>query len=235
MIRVEKRKALVMFFWAALPGCITKSEGHGVAVEKEITIPVELMGELPKRENWATFGLEAKHRYLIPPGIIWVSSVKRPTSYLREGPGSKYPIADQVLTLGTQAILLERHQVWCKIYIPGRELVGWSHQDSLGLFIKNPKPILIKPEFFPTITTAESRVKVYSYPKGATGHVELSRGSVLRKISSDHRKNLVLMTIKKTDQTRPPVNSLAFPQIPNTQLSPLFLGQILWVDARDAW
>lgn len=135
--------------------------------------------------------LEPKGSAIVPPNMVYLSTVERPRAEIRTGPGVQYELLDASVPRGSQVLVLGRYGVWRKVLLPGSWRKGWVHSQALSAPKANERALSVSMQSLPTVVVVHGVDSVQSFPAATPLKVSIPKGAQFRQLRRDERGALV--------------------------------------------
>lgn len=207
LFRMLARPMLKFMICALLPidACLMScSASHKTEPDESLTIrpttvlPLAFGGPVSQTEG----------RIIIPAGIVDISTVNRPMATIRKGPGSEFPVKDQLLSKGEGLIVQATKGVWNKVSDIGGHPLGWVHRGYISPWTSNQRPMKLLTKSLATISVVEPIAVVYEFQSHKMHRVKIPKGTQIRVFKNDGQAYLAW--------------------VPNT-------NSVVWIDKHSAW
>ena len=129
----------------------------------------------------------------VSPGLLLLSEIIRPRAYLRQGPGTRYEVGDQILAKGSRVIVQAQVGVWRKVQVMADGRVGWIHSKAVSEPVLNKSFIRVEPKSLPTVSTIRPVATAESFPERDRIAVSIPKGTVFCSLRTSQDGFLVLL------------------------------------------
>ena len=126
----------------------------------------------------------------IPGSLIRMARVIRPQAELREGPGTQFPLNDELLRHGDRIFVFDQLGVWQKVIVEKTGQRGWLHNKTIeeNRLVGTVAVPRLK---VPTVIVLETISQAYQYPDEKPVEVKIPRGAVFYTFRRELDKRLV--------------------------------------------
>lgn len=132
----------------------------------------------------------------IPGAVLNVKAINRPSTPLRDGPGTQFPISHQLLQWGMTVIEIESYQVWRKIVVTDDLRTGWVHHKTLTTQISGARKnayFKIPGDKLPLRHSKVSSADLYSFPDNKKIEVKIPEDTPLIQLRKQKDQTLILL------------------------------------------
>ncbi|NRA44912.1 MAG: hypothetical protein HRU09_08160 [Oligoflexales bacterium] len=170
---------------------------HNKITKEESFLPTqELKAEtiLASPMQWSLPESLPEH-LLIPSDILALYKVVSSHVELRQGPGTAYPINDQLLSYDSLVLVIENSGVWRKIAVLDSNLSGWVHNRQIKkTLVKNLTVIKVPTRFFPVVRTVKKVKRIKDYSDKKRIKVQIPTDTPLLRLNSGKKGVLVWLS-----------------------------------------
>ncbi len=164
-----------------------------------VILPSESLGESKESGEVKNHDSDLTHEKMVyfPPDLFDESFIIRPRAELRTGPGTQFPLNEQVLSNETKVLVFERLGVWRRVLAYETNVSGWVHHQTLAPTAPNENGIALSPSDLPNLVVLRRVTKVFLNPDFHPKKVDIPRGWVFNWLCRRNKKYLVW--IKETN------------------------------------
>ena len=126
----------------------------------------------------------------IPIQMFDVFNIEKQKVVMRIGPGTKFPLRDEIVLKNTLVLLLDTHGIWRKVVVVNTNKVGWVHHHT----IKKIRPvgsIVLNSSALPKVFAIRRISKGWKYQSKKPINVEIPKGYSFRYLRKNNEKVLV--------------------------------------------
>lgn len=177
--------------------CQSTSINSGKDIEKDLN---QAITPSLKSKIDLSIGTDKIHptKIVITKALLPFFAISRKKTELRKGPGLSFAIKDYYLKNNDKVVILDRHNIWRKVYAPEREQLGWVHFKTLNQLNQSSAKFLVSIETFPLVFTKHSGVKVYDFRTKNPLNQKLPKGYPFYAINKTDTMILVYIPTTKT-------------------------------------
>lgn len=132
--------------------------------------------------------------FYVPADMLALFKVVSSHVELRRGPGTSYPIYNNLLSYGSQAILLGRSGSWRKIAVIDSQVRGWVHRHQLKEADVANQLIKVPVRFFPVVRTIKKIRKIIDFNRKKTLAVKIPENTPFLRLNMGKKGVLVWLS-----------------------------------------
>ena len=132
---------------------------------------------------------------LIPSDLLDLFTVVSAHVELRQGPGTTYPINDQLLNYDSLVVVIESNGVWRKIAVLNSETRGWVHHRQIKRkYLEKSVIVKIPIRFFPVVRTLRKVRNIRNYMDKERIKVSIPENTPLLRLNTGKKGVLVWLS-----------------------------------------
>ena len=133
--------------------------------------------------------------YLLQNQFLDIYEIVRRRAELRQGPGVRFPLVDQILPKKTVVFKFDSYKNWIKILDPHRDLAAWIHNKALQkLKYDNLQPFNLPVKTFPKVFATKKITHAFTYKDQIKLPVLIPKGTPFHYLKRDKKNYLVIIT-----------------------------------------
>lgn len=125
---------------------------------------------------------KSSEQLLVPSELVITAKTIRDLTELRSGPGSQFPLLDNLIEKNTLLILLAKYKKWNKVYIPSLDVSAWIHQNQLHITRNLNRNINISTLTLPLVTSYTKIDTIYDYLNKKPLNFPIPKGRGFRQL-----------------------------------------------------
>lgn len=137
-------------------------------------------------------------KLLITKDLLPFFTISRKKTELRKGPGLSFAIKDTFLEENDRVLILDKFNIWRKVYAPEHNQWGWLHYRTIAEIKKPKETFNISVEAFPLVFTKHNGVKVYDFRTKNPLNQKLPKGYAFYALNKTDTMILVYIPTTKT-------------------------------------
>ena len=189
---LAKKKLSTFLALSLIPSCVHNK----ITDEEHYLRNLELKAEtiLSSSMQWALPEFLPKY-LLIPGNLLALCHVVSSHVELRTGPGTAYPINDQLLTYDSLVIEIEKSGVWRKIAVLDSGVDGWVHYKQLKRKkLRNKSFIKVPIRSFPVVRTVKRIHKILDFKDQEVIKVQIPENTPFLRLNAGKKGVLVWLS-----------------------------------------
>ena len=164
----------------------------------EVTPPsiIEVNPDAKQQATQNTIGYKQAKMLKVPGSVLMIKAVNKPSTPLRLGPGTHFPISDRLLQWGQTVIETESFKVWRKIIIPDNLRTGWVHHKTLTTQVSGARKNQIyhlPSNVLPIKHSKKSSAELYTFHDLVKLDLEIPENTPFIQLQTQNQKSLILL------------------------------------------
>lgn len=192
---VGTRVLLIGVVWigAVWLGACASTEEPSQIITSPITVDaVKSETILPRRfDRGIADQANAIGELVVPANLMRAHKIVRPKAELREGPGTQFPLNDQLLVRGDRIFVFDDLGVWRKVVVDGADKVGWVHYQTVGSDVESNATFRVPTRKLPTVIVLNTIDEVHTFPHLVPKSVKIPKGAMFYMLMKTVEKRLV--------------------------------------------
>ena len=169
-------------------GCtFLRDAREGEVKNREVTVRA-LTGEIPELSEQT---LPVPDFLTLPPELLRLKKINRPSTPLREGPGSGFPIQARLLSWGAIVAETDQYSVWRKVITIPELRTGWVHFRTLGDDTSYKNPVRLPGSLLPLRHTRRQLTEVAGFSDNQPVSATIPADRGLLQIRSEPTRTLL--------------------------------------------
>ena len=132
----------------------------------------------------------------VPVHLLDIYSIDKQRVAIRVGPGTQFPIRDQIVPKNTMALLLDRLGVWRKIAIVESNKIGWVHFRAIRK-IEPTGSLIVKRSNLPMVFATRKISRGWDFKTRNEINVDVPKGYSFRYLKKN--ENMILVHLNETN------------------------------------
>ena len=157
---------------------------------------IEVNPDAKQQASQYTIGYKQAKMLKVPGSVLMIKAVNKPSTPLRLGPGTHFPISDRLLQWGQTVIETESFKVWRKIIIPDNLRTGWVHHKTLTTQISGARKnqiFQLPGNVLPLKHSKKKSAELYTFHDLVKLDLEIPENTPFIQLQTQNQKSLILL------------------------------------------